>query len=64
LQGAADQAVIEDTFLVNLPFDGETVLAETTFTSAGEILMGTGLLRGYRLEIHFPNRTVSLERIP
>ena len=60
---AADQAVVEDTFLVNFPFDGEPVLAEATFTSASEILIGTGLLRRYRLEIHFPNRTVTLERI-
>ena len=60
---AADQAVVEDTFLVNFPFDGETVLAEATFTSVSEILIGTGLLRRHRLEIHFPNRTVSLERI-
>ena len=60
---AADQAVVEDTFLVNFPFDGETVLAEATFASASEILIGTGLLRRHRLDIHFPNRTVSLERI-
>jgi hypothetical protein len=60
---AADQAVVEDTFLVTFPFDCETVLAEATFTSASEILIGTGLLRSYRLEIHFPNRTVTLERV-
>ena len=59
---AAGQAAIEDTFLVQFPFDGETILAEATFTSANEILIGTGLLKEYRLETHFPNRTVSLER--
>ena len=59
---AAGQTAVEDTFLVNFPFDGEAVLAEATFTSAGEILIGTGLLGRHRLEIHFPNQTVSLEQ--
>lgn len=60
---AAGQTAVEDTFLVNFPFDEETVLAEATFTSATEILMGTGMLRRYQLEIHFPNRTVSRQRV-
>ena len=60
---AAGQTAVEDTFLVSFPFDGETVLAEATFTSASEILIGTGLLRRHRVEIHFPNRTVLLERV-
>ena len=60
---AAGQAAVEDTFLVNFPFDGETILAEATFTSASEILVGTGMLRAYRLEIQFPNRMVTLERM-
>lgn len=55
---AAGQAAVEDTFLVNFPFDGETVVAEATFTSATEILIGTGMLRRHQLEIHFPNRTL------
>ena len=60
---AAGHAAVEDTFLVNFPFDGETVLAEASFTSSSEILIGTGLLREYRLEIHFPHRTMTLERM-
>ena len=59
---AAGQAAVEDTFLVNFLFDGDTILAEASFTSATEILIGTGMLRRYRLDINFPNRTVSLER--
>jgi predicted aspartyl protease len=59
---AAGQSAVEDTFLVNFPFDGETILAEATFTSATEILIGTGMLRQYQLGINFPNRTVSLEK--
>ena len=47
--------------MVNLPFDGETVLAEATFRTGDEILVGTGMLKQHRLEIHFPNRTVILE---
>jgi predicted aspartyl protease len=58
---AAGQTAVEDTFLVNFPFDGETVLAEATFSPASEILMGTGMLKRHRLQIHFPNRTVTLE---
>ena len=60
---AAGQTAIEGTFLVNFPLDGETVVAEATFTSATEILIGTGLLRRHQLEIHFPNRTLSLTRV-
>ena len=60
---AAGQAAVEDTFLVHFPFDGETVLAEATFTAACEILVGTGILRAHRLEIQFPNRIVTLERM-
>jgi predicted aspartyl protease len=60
---AAGQTAVEDTFLVNFPFDGDLVLAEATFSSANDILMGTGMLRQHRLEIHFPNRTVTLMRV-
>jgi clan AA aspartic protease len=60
---AAGHIAVEDTFLVNFPFDGETILAEATFCSGDEILVGTGMLRKHRLEIHFPNRTVTLESV-
>ena len=60
---AGGQTVVEDTYQVDFPFDGQTVMAEATFVSAGDILVGTHLLRRYRLEIDFPNSNVLLERM-
>ena len=60
---AAGHSAVEDTFLVNFPFDGETVLAEATFRAGAEIRVGTGMLKQHRLEIHFPNRTVTLQTV-
>ena len=60
---AGGQTVVEDTYRVDFPFDGQTVMAEATFVAGGEILIGTHLLRNYRLEINFPSRTVLLERV-
>jgi predicted aspartyl protease len=57
------QSVEEDIYLVDFPFDGRTVHAEATFVSGSDILIGTQLLRQYRLEIHFPARTVVLEPV-
>ena len=57
------QSVEEDVYLVDFPFDGRTVHVEATFVSGREILIGTQLLRQYRLEIHFPARTVVLEPV-
>jgi clan AA aspartic protease len=58
---AAGHRVEEDVYLVDFPFDGETVHAEATFVKNGEILIGTGMLRQFRLEIHFPAGTVLIE---
>jgi predicted aspartyl protease len=60
---AGEQNIEEDQYLVDFPFDGQTVRAEATFTPGGEILIGTHLLREYRLEINFVERTVVLERV-
>jgi hypothetical protein len=60
---AAGQSVEEDTYAVDFPFDGETVAALATFVPGDSILIGTGLLRRYRLEINFVARTVLLERV-
>ena len=60
---AAGQIIEEDTYVVHLPFDGQVCLAETTFTDQDEILIGTHLLREYRLEMDFPAQTVRLERV-
>jgi predicted aspartyl protease len=61
---AGGQAVVEDYYQVDFPFDGEAVLAEATFVPGNEILIGTQLLQRHRLEINFPAGTVLLERIP
>lgn len=60
---AAGQTIEEDNFLVEIPFDGSIVTAEATFTETNEILIGTGLLRRYRLEIDFPKVTLRLEKV-
>lgn len=60
---AAGQIIEEDSHLVDLAFDGETRLAEATFAAHDEILIGTHLLRGFRLEIDFPAQTVRWERV-
>ena len=59
---ASGQSIMEDFYEVDFPFDGQTVVAEATFAPGGEILVGTHLLRAYRLEVHFPNQTVQLDR--
>src|SRR5437879_4662012 len=51
---AGGQSMVEDTYRVDFPFDGQTLVAEATFVAGGEILIGTHLLRKYRLEINFP----------
>jgi hypothetical protein len=59
---AANQRVQEDAFLVDFPFDGQTVGAQATFVSGDEILIGTRMLRDYRLRIDFPGQTVVIEK--
>ncbi len=59
---AAGQTAEEDTYLVEFPFDGTIVVAEATFTDGPGILVGTKMLRQHRLDIHFPSRSVLLER--
>jgi hypothetical protein len=50
-------------YFIDFPFDGRAAHAETTFVPSNEILIGTQLLRPYRPEIHFPERTVLLDRV-
>ena len=60
---AGGQTIDEDAYLVDFPFDGQTIQAETTFVSGTQILIGTHLLREYRLEINFVSRTVELVKL-
>jgi hypothetical protein len=56
------QSIEEDSYHVEFPFDGQTVVAVATFVPGDGILIGTHLLRNYRLEINFVDQTVLLER--
>lgn len=58
-----DPKIEEDCFLVDLLFDGRLLTVQATFAPGDEILVGTHLLAAYRLEVVFPKRTVSLERV-
>jgi clan AA aspartic protease len=59
---AGGLVIKEDVYDVEFPFDGERVLATATFSPGNEILIGTRLLKSYRLEIDFPARTLLLAR--
>ena len=59
---AGGQMIDEDSYLVEIPFDGQTVVVEATFVPQLEILVGTRLLRRYCLQIDFVRRTVHLEQ--
>ncbi len=60
---AGGQVIDEDAYLVSFPFDGQIIQAETTFVSGTQILIGTRLLREYRLEINFVSKTVDLVKL-
>ena len=60
---AGAQTIEEDVYLADFPFDGNIIQARTTFVIGSEILIGTHLLREYRLEIDFVRRTVVLEKV-
>ncbi len=59
---AGGQTIEEDIYLVVFPFDGLNLLVEVTFVSGSQILIGTHLLRDYRLQIDFVSKSVLLER--
>jgi predicted aspartyl protease len=60
---AGGQGVIQEAYTVDFPFDGQVVQAVATFASRLDILIGTGLLRRYRVTIDFVARTVRLDRL-
>jgi predicted aspartyl protease len=60
---AAGRVVVEENFVVQFPFDDHMLEVEGAFAASSEILLGTALLRDYRLEINFPRRTVILEKV-
>ncbi len=60
---AGGQTIKEELYQVNFFFDGKMIPAEVTFVVDSDILIGTHLLRGYRLEIDFVRQTVVLETV-
>ena len=59
---AGGQTIEESVYLVDFPFDGKVIQAEATFVANHEILIGTHLLREYRLLVNFVHKIVELER--
>ena len=59
---AGGRIIEEDAYSIEFPFDGHTYQAIATFVPDPQILIGTNLLRHYRLQVGFASRTVSLER--
>jgi len=59
---AAGQTIVENCYLVEFAFDGETRNVEATFVDSDEILVGTGMLMGHQLSIDFMAGTVLLAR--
>ncbi len=60
---AGGQTIEEAIYVVDFPFDGKLIQAEASFVASHQILIGTHLLREYRLVIDFVNQTVELERL-
>lgn len=58
---AANQQIQEDVYLVDFVFDGRPIRSEATFANGNEILIGTGLLWDYRIQIDFPARVIVIE---
>ncbi|HSF17874.1 MAG TPA: hypothetical protein VLK65_20210 [Vicinamibacteria bacterium] len=59
---AAGQTIVEENYLVEFPFEGETLVVEATFGPADDILVGTSLLGNHRLAIDFRERSVVIEK--
>jgi predicted aspartyl protease len=62
-QLAGGITIADELYLVDFPFDGDTIRAHATFAPSRDILIGTGLLRSYRLTINFVAGTVRLQRL-
>jgi clan AA aspartic protease len=61
---ASEQSYVYPCFFVELPWHGETVLAQVLIGPGTECLIGTELLNPHRLEIDYGKRTVQLQRNP
>ncbi|HXV61516.1 MAG TPA: hypothetical protein VEK15_12530 [Vicinamibacteria bacterium] len=59
---AAGQTIVEENYIVEFPFDGETLEVEATFAAGTDILIGTSMLRNHRLEIDFREGFVVIDK--
>lgn len=59
---AGGQVVLETIYRIEFPFDGRKVVADVAFADCSEILVGTRLMREYRLEIDFPKKNRSADQ--
>jgi predicted aspartyl protease len=55
--------VVDELFMIDFPFDNQSVKARVSYAPARYILIGTGLMADYRLEIEIPARAVQLTRV-
>jgi predicted aspartyl protease len=56
--------VVDDQmYIIDFPFDGDVVKARVCYAPVDDILIGTGLLEDYLLEINFPARLVEVTRL-
>jgi hypothetical protein len=62
-QLAGGVTTTEECYYLEFPFDGEFRPVQATFVDSHRILIGTRLIRDYRLTIDFPARTLLLERV-
>ncbi len=60
---AANQSIEEDNYFVDFPFDGDIVRAVATFSDGSGILLGTQMIRDYKLTVDFVTGEVILERL-
>ncbi len=59
---ANNEVIEEDSYRIEIQFDGEAAPALVSFVPGEGALIGTNFLRKYRLFIDFAARTVRLER--
>ena len=62
----ADGTVVEDdlVFAGRAEWDGDVKIVPVLLTRSDEILIGTGFLKGYRVELDYDANTVRIEPIP
>lgn len=61
---AGGQSITEKLYEVMIPFDGQDRMVESTFVPGNQVLIGTALLREYRLTVNFKTGDVRMERLP